>query len=53
MLDMSEYKTNGLDQDLEIYLTSRTESTFVLRSILHTQGISDGKKYYQGKKADT
>lgn len=47
---MSEYKINGLDQDLEIFLTSpRSESTY-LRSILHMQGIRDGKKILPGKQ---
>lgn len=51
MLDMSEYKINGLDQDLEIFLTSPTSESTYFRSILHMQGIRDGKKILPGKKS--
>lgn len=51
MLDMSEYKTNGQDQDSE-YISPRPYIwvNFFLRSILNMPGIAHYKKYILLKK---
>lgn len=51
MLDMSEYKTNGQDQDSE-YISPWPYIwvNFFLRSILNMPGIAHYKKYISLKK---